>query len=62
VPFQLLALSLIAGAVLVIGIILVLRAYRLRYTAERDVELYMEELIALRPEHFLPDTGSLQGG
>jgi hypothetical protein len=62
VPFQLLILSLIAGAILVIGVILVLRAYRLRYTAERDVELYMEKLIALRPERFLPDTGSLQGG
>lgn len=62
VPFQLVALSLIAAVVVVIGVILVLRAYRLRHTAERDAEDYREKLIALRPEHFLPDSDSLQGG
>lgn len=60
-PIHFAGTSVILATVAVVGVVLALRAYRLRNEAETDVEKYAVQLIALRPDRFLPNADSLLG-
>ena len=57
-PLQFMGTTLIMVVIGVVGPVL---AYRLRSDAEKEVEGYAIQLIALRPDRFLPDADSLLG-
>jgi hypothetical protein len=60
-PLQFMGTTLIMVVIGVVGAVLALRAYRLRSDAETEVERYAIQLIALRPDQFLPDADNLLG-
>jgi hypothetical protein len=53
--------TLIMVVIGAVGAVMALRAYQQRSEAEKEVEQYAIQLIALRPDHFLPNSDSLQG-
>jgi hypothetical protein len=60
-PVQFMGTTLIMIGIAAVGAVLALRAYRLRSEAEGEAEQYANQLIALRPDRFLPDADSLLG-
>jgi hypothetical protein len=60
-PLQFMGTTLIMVVIGVVGAVLALRAYRLRSDAETEVGGYAIQLIALRPDRFLPDADNLLG-
>ena len=51
---QFLVLALIAGTVVVVGSLLLTRAFQRRRAAEGEADRWLKELIEHRPDHFLP--------
>jgi hypothetical protein len=60
-PVQFMGTTLIMIGIAVVGAVLALRAYQQRSEAEKAVEQYAIQLIALRPDRFLPDADTLLG-
>jgi hypothetical protein len=60
-PVQFMGTTLIMVVIGAVGAVMALRAYQQRSEAEKEVEQYAIQLIALRPDRFLPDSDSLLG-